>query len=269
MRLVDAHCHALPTILEPVEALVFQMDANEVENAIIVQVGRQFTQNDYLFDCVRRYPGRFSLVVVPDVTSEGAPAELEELVKRGAVGVRFRAYMRTPGKDPLALWRAADRLGLTVSCGGRIPDFASDEFADLVRTFPNLPIVIEHLASGNFPEADTASPEERRDLFARLAQFPNLYMKIHGLGEFCPRTAPREPLVGEFPFDTPIPPLMEYACETFGPDRLMWGSDFSPVSGREGYRNALRFTLERFGTKSEAERASIFGGLALRLFPVR
>jgi len=64
----------------------------------------------------------------------------------------------------------------------------------------------------------------------------------------------------------PIPPLLPSAYAAFGANRMMWGSDYPPVSMREGYRNALRFTMERFADKSEEEQASIFGGVAGHLF---
>ena len=34
-------------------------------------------------------------------------------------------------------------------------------------------------------------------------------------------------------------PLIKIAIEAFGSHRVMWGSDYPPVSGREGYNNAL------------------------------
>ena len=46
----------------------------------------------------------------------------------------------------------------------------------------------------------------------------------------------------------------------------MWGSDYPPVSMREGYGNALRFTQARLRDKSDEEQALIFGGVAARLF---
>jgi predicted TIM-barrel fold metal-dependent hydrolase len=54
--------------------------------------------------------------------------------------------------------------------------------------------------------------------------------------------------------------------EAFGPERMMWGSDSPPVSGREGYENALRLTLEEFASRSERDRALIFGGVARAVF---
>jgi L-fuconolactonase len=50
---------------------------------------------------------------------------------------------------------------------------------------------------------------------------------------------------------------------------MMWGSDYPPVSGREGYHLALNLTMEQLASKSDADRAAIFGGTALATFPVR
>ena len=263
MLIVDTHCHASPVWYEPVEALLHQMDRNGVERAILVQIRGQ-TDNEYQFECVGRYPDRLASVVVVDTDRTDAADELERLAERGACGLRLWTGTRSPGEDPLLIWRKAADLGLPVTCGGENAGFASDEFAALVEGLPSLPIVVEHLGSVNSPDGETPPYELRRKVFA-LARFPNVYLKLHGLGEFATRAMPvRQP----FPFVEPIPPLLELAYEAFGPGRMMWGSDFPPVSGREGYGNALRFTLERFVDRSEEDRALIFGGTARSVFGV-
>jgi L-fuconolactonase len=264
VRIVDSHCHVAPDWFEPVESLLFQMDRYEVEHAILVQDSAQ-PDNAYQSECVRRYPGRFASVVVVDVAKPDAVPALESLVERGAVGVRLRQTTRSPGSDPLAIWRAAERLGISVSCPGRASYYLTDEFARLVQSVPKLPIVIEHLGSGNDPGVEVVDSAVRRSVFT-LARFPNLSIKIHGLGEFARRAAPVCP---EFPFDRPIPPYLELAFESFGPNRMMWGSDYPPVSAREGYGNSLRLTMNQFAAKSAEDRALIFGGTALQLFPTR
>ncbi len=88
-------------------------------------------------------------------------------------------------------------------------------------------------------------------------------MKVVGLGELCPRPMPfRQP----FPFEN-VPPLTEMAIEAFGPQRLMWGSNFPPVAGRgEGYRNALRWPMEHVRFHREEDKEWIFGNTAATLF---
>ena len=263
MVIVDSHCHVSPYWYEPVESLLFQMDRNGVEKAVLVQYMGQF-DNEYQFQCMCRFPERFASVVLVDVRSPDAADELDRLVDQGASGIRLRPSMRSPGDDPLAIWRKAAELKLPVSCSGTSVDFASDEFANLVQAFPDLPIAIEHLGSVNTPDDEIEHSGIRSKVFA-LSRFPNVYIKIHGLGEFCKKM---RKISGQFPFETPIPNALEMAYEAFGPERMMWGSDYPPVSGREGYGNALRFTLEQFVSKDQKDRNMIFGEVARSVFGI-
>lgn len=260
MGIVDAHCHASAAWYEPVEALLPHMAAHGVERAVLVQIHGQY-DNSYLLDCTRRHPDRLASVVLVDPTSPTAERDLGTLADRGIAGVRLKAGDRSPGRDPLALWRAAQRLDLPVSCSGRSAEFASPDFRQLVATLPRLRIVLEHLAGANYPnEQDTV--EVRRRAFD-LANWPHVYIKVHGLGEFAPRA---QPMSEPFPFARPLPPLLEMACEAFGPARMMWGSDFPPVSAREGYANALHLTMAALDHLSPAERSRIFAGTATELY---
>lgn len=258
MRIVDSHCHAALGWYEPIEVLLAQMDRNGVELAALIQINGQ-SDNSYQAECVRRYPDRLRSVVIVDTDRPDAPAQLERLVAEGATGVRLRPSVRSPGDDPLAIWRKAADLGITVSSGGGRDEFADDAVADVFEACPTLPIVIEHLGGLKWTDV---TPGTRPRMFD-LARFPNAYVKVHGLGEFSQRAMPvREP----FPFVEPIAPLLSMAYEAFGASRIMWGSDYPPVSMREGYGNALRFTMERLADKSDEERALIFGGVAAKLF---
>lgn len=263
LTIVDSHCHAALGWYEPIESLLFEMDRNDVAKAILIQIQGQ-SDNSYQTVCVRRYPHRLASVVIVDTDRPDAVETLEKLAEEGASGIRLRPTVRSIGADPLAIWRAAERLGLSVSCGGTGGDFASAEFADLIQAVSSLKIVIEHLGSANRPDP-TETMELQRKVFA-LSRFPNVHIKIHGLGEFAQRAMP---VVEPFPFVQPVPSALEMAYEAFGARRMMWGSDYPPVSGREGYRNALGFTMERFSRVSDEERQQIFGGTALAVFPLR
>jgi L-fuconolactonase len=182
--------------------------------------------------------------------------------------VRLGATARSPGGDPLAIWRQAAAFGLAVSCAGSAAEFASAAFADLVDAMREATIVLEHLGSVNQPDRDDADRDARLRTFD-LARFPNVFLKIPGLGEWCRRAMP--PTAPD-PFAPPELPLLERAFAAFGSHRLMWGSDYPPVSAREGYRNALELPRERFAalpdvTDDDLDR--IFGGTALSVFPVR
>ncbi len=247
MIIVDTHTHAGPNWFEPVEMLVHQMHLNGVDKAVLIQHGRPehgHYDHTYLFECLERFPGRFSVVVIVDLSALDSLGTLERHRENGAIGVRLTPSIRSSGDDPLAIWRKVDELGMLVSCMGSVNEFASDEFADIVKEFPNLPIIIEHLAGGgqsaSFP-GNGEGPKPPYTLFKKameLSLFSNTFLKIHGLGEILNRPSA---LQKDFNHDFfgPMPPLVEMAKEAFGVRRMMWGSDYPPVSGREGYRNAL------------------------------
>lgn len=267
MPIVDSHCHVSPVWYGPAEDLLYQMDRNGVEHAVLIQIQHEFN-NDYQYQAARQYPGRFALVVVIDTTRPDAHLELARQASLGASGVRFQPTVRSAGDDPLLIWRTAARLRLPVSCVGSSEAFASDDFAALVAALPDLTIVIEHLGSVSSPDPDDAARATRERVFA-LSRYPNTRIKIPGLGEFCRRALP---VTQPFPFATPLPDYLSQVYRTFGPRRMMWGSDFPPVSGREGYANALKFTRAEFLAMdgvSDDDRDWIFGRTALSVFPLR
>ena len=264
LAIVDSHCHVSPVWYEPVETLLFQMDRYGVDHAVLIQMMGQ-RDNQYQFECVRRFPGRFAPVVILDPEQSDATTTLARLAGEGASGIRLSPGVRSPSEDPLAIWREAARLGLAVSCLGSAADFASDGFAQLVEALPNLPIVIEHLVGIGQPRGSATAPAVVDQVFA-LSRFPNLLMKVTGLGEFSVRAMP---VTQPVPFVEPVPEYLERAYQRFGPGRLMWGSDYPPVSSREGYGNALAWCRARFAALAPTDRDAIFGTTALSVFPVR
>src|SRR5687767_7071880 len=107
--IIDSHVHAAPNWYEPVETLLFQMDACKVDKAILVQQQGQF-DNSYILECAWNYSDRLYAVVMVDVTQPTALEKLGELAEQGAHGIRLRPTDRSPGDDPFAIWRQAEAL---------------------------------------------------------------------------------------------------------------------------------------------------------------
>jgi L-fuconolactonase len=259
-EIFDAHPHASSIWFLPIESLVVEMDRAGVARGSICQFFNQY-QNDYQFDAVKRFPGRFSNIVHIDTRRPDAPQTLKVLADRGASGVRIGPAIRSPGSDPYAIWKAAGQAGLSVSTFSNVGDLLTDDFSRLVQDVPETKIVLEH-SGGAYGSAPIA---ELKKAYT-LARFPNVYIMIGGLGEFSERASP---LTKPFPFVKPIPPVIDMAYDSFGPDRMMWGSDFPASARREGFGNALRFTMEYLSDKSQEDRATIFGRTALKVFPLR
>ena len=263
MVIVDTHCHATPYWYEPVEILVKQMELNGVDRAVLIQIIGWF-DNTYPLECMRQYPGRFSVVTCVDTDQPDAPDKLEEWTKKGAEGIRLRPITRSPGSDPLAIWRKASDLGVPVSCVGTLSQYADPEFEGIIKELPGLKIIIEHLAGvgGMFGEQGADPPYDAYRRVLELSKYSNTYMKVPGLGEISKRAMP---VKTPFPFED-APPLIEMAIEAFGGDRLMWGSDFPPSAGREGYANTLKLPRENVTFPNQGAKDMIFGGTAASIW---
>ncbi len=264
MTIVDSHCHVSPVWYEPVETLLFQMDRNEVAQAVLVQMLGQY-DNAYQRDAVRRFPGRFASVVGVDPTQANAVTQLQALADQGARGVRLRPDARSSGSDPLAIWRIAQSRNLVVSCVGTSAAFTAPQFQALLEQVPGLNIVLEHLGGSSRPDTNEDERAARQRVIRELAAFPNVSLKVPGLGELLPRTTTAADS-SQSPFTETTPQILRDALSYFGPERLLWGSDFPPVAAREGYANALKWCRRAFKDEPAASQAWIFGATAKRLF---
>jgi len=119
--------------------------------------------------------------------------------------------------------------------------------------YPELRIVIDHGAKPDIKGGDLAA--WRRDLRA-IAAGADLVCKLSGLlTEAAPGAGVED-----------LRPVVETLIEAFGPERLMWGSDW-PVLNLNGDYAGWRGMAEALTTHlSPDERAAIFGGTAQRFY---
>jgi L-fuconolactonase len=263
MDVIDTHCHVSPVWFEPVETLLFHMDAHGVGHSILTQLLGQ-SDNSYQTQCVQRYPGRFTSVVAVDASAQGAAQRLRALAAEGARGVRMRPDTRAAGPDPHALWRVAAEQQLVVSCVGPAASFLTSDFAAVLAAFPSVNVLAEHLAGWGRPDCD-GSVSTLEGIKA-LARFSNFYLKVPPLGQLVKR-GPQLPASGRT-LDFASARIALDLMALFGAERMCWASDFPVVSSREGYANALHWTLELFEEVSHAARCQVFAGTARGLFRV-
>lgn len=267
MDFVDTHCHAGTSWFEPIETLLACMDNNGVQRALLTQHRGMF-DNSYLFECIERFPGRFSAIVGVDASDPDALTTLEALAANPHVcGIRLLPTDRSPGGDPSAIWRKAGEVGLPISVFlVNTAHSADPAFQELVLGAPDTIIVLEHLAGMYAPRSpeSVVAPYDNYRKALELAARPKTYIKFGGIGEFGQRPARLTP---ELRFEE-VPPAMEMAYEAFGAHRMMWGSDFPPAAGREGYRNSLLGVLDHAVFKNDEEREWAFGTTALQAFRV-
>jgi L-fuconolactonase len=137
---IDAQCCTSAVWFLPVESLLGEMDRTGVDRAVLVQFEGEI-DNEYQFEVVRRYPGRFANVVALNYDQVDASSKLADLSRRGACGLRLPANVRG---DLLGIWKAAGELNLSISCFGNATEYFSDDFTKLIQSNSHVPVVLEH-----------------------------------------------------------------------------------------------------------------------------
>ncbi|MDG4787901.1 amidohydrolase family protein [Micromonospora sp. WMMD1102] len=178
------------------------------------------------------------------------------------VGVRPQLQAET---DPGYLDRPAVRRGLrTVAEAGLAFDVVcrADQLpavARVAREVPQLRFVLDHLGKPGVRDgaaglAGWAGP------LAELAASPNVTAKLSGL-------------VTEADWRRWLPadlrPFVAEAVRLFGPERLMFGSDWPVCRLAAGYGDVLTALTEVLPPLSTAERSAVFGATAVRTYRLR
>jgi L-fuconolactonase len=178
---------------------------------------------------------------------------------RALVGVRHQVH-----DEPDPEWLLRDDVGrglAAVAAAGLVYDLLVRErelpaARAVARRLPELTLVVDHLAK---PRIRDGAVEPWAGELAALARQSNVACKVSGL-------------VTEADWDAWTPgqlvPYVRHAAEVFGPDRLLFGSDWPVCLLAAGYAEVVEATVEaldRAGLGS-AERDGVLGANARRLY---
>lgn len=187
-------------------------------------------------------------------------AQLEAWAAQRFVGITF--YVHTDatqdalGQVPTAVWDWLVAHGWLVSVNSKGVRWRAWQTI-LVNT-PDLRLLASHLGSPTTVAEPPSSSQAAADLapLTELAAYPGAHVKISG---FYGATQPSH----AYPHRATWP-YVEVIHAAFGPDRLVWGSDFSPSLEVVSFPQTID-VVAHIPIWSDAERAAIWGGNLARL----
>ena len=123
--------------------------------------------------------------------------------------------------------------------------FQLEEALTFVHALPEVKIVVDHIAK---PSIKTGEKTKWELNMAALATFPNVYCKVSGM-------------VTEAEWGTwkkeQFFPYLDEILETFGPSRMMYGSDWPVCLLSASYKEQLNIVEDFISTLSPAEQEKI------------
>jgi L-fuconolactonase len=128
---------------------------------------------------------------------------------------------------------------------------------DLVSKFPDQRFVIDHLAK---PEIKSRDIKFWATHVSRIAESPNVFCKLSGL-------------VTEADWQNWKPadfkPYLDVVTDAFGPDRVMFGSDWPVCLLAASYAQVKKITEDYLHDYTSAEKENVFGGNATRFYGLK
>jgi L-fuconolactonase len=235
------------------EALLLEMAEAGVDGAVLSPVGVYGMNNSFELASARRYPRKFCVVGWIDHEADDVEERLEADVAQGMVGIRLialRDQARHDRREFDRLLSACERIGCGVAFSLAHP--ISSGVRDVIRTYQGINFQIDHLGVGFSPPVLGPVPENpfvNLPSVLELAKFPNTSMKLTGAPSLSRET---------YPFKD-IWDAVYRIVDAFGPERVMWGSDFTRTSGLVSYWDGTHYLSELTGLGTE-ELRRIYGG---------
>jgi L-fuconolactonase len=255
--IIDAHHHVWdltvrdqPWLADPDRAAIrrnFGLDdlrpvaeAAGVRRTVLVQTVTEPEETPEMLALAAADPLVGAVVGWTDLTSPAVADELTRIADRYLAGVRWFS----PGLDVLPGLRALADADLRLDL--LIRPHQLPAAAEAAAAVPDLTMVLDH---AGVPPENGADLERWATSLRVFAAQPNTVCKLSGLVGVAPSAA-----------DTVL--------EAFGPDRVMFGSDWPVCLLAASYARVMELARTLTAGLSEAERAAVFGETAARVYRV-
>ena len=242
----------LPADLEP------HLKAVGVERSVLVQTQHNLAENRWALALADRHQFIAGVVGWADLASDACEDQLLEFKDHPKfVGVRHVVQDEPDDdfvvqRDVLFGLKILERHGVPFDLLFYVKHL--HHVPGLVRHLPDLPMVIDHLSK---PHIKQQRLNDWLPHFRAAAKFPNVYCKLSGMiteADWQQWTA------------NDLRPYVQAALELFGPERLMFGSDWPVCELAGSYEQVFEALNQALGPLNAHERKAIFGATASRFY---
>lgn len=241
--------------------LVGAMTGREMDGTVVVQAVADVSETEELLDLAEQQPLIAGVVGFVDVAATDAGQQLDRLLNRQSgrwlVGIRSLVQYEP---DPHWLSRPQVLDGLrAVAAHGLVHDLLIlphqiEAVEAAVTAVPEGSFVIDHLGKPHI--ADDAWEPWAGDI-ATLARHDNVNAKVSGLVTEADWAA--------WTTDD-LQPYVEHALAAFGPQRLMFGSDWPVCTLASTYERVVDSMSQLTSALSPAEQRAFFGDTATTVY---
>lgn len=264
LRAADAALAPLRRDFVP-EDLAPVLRAHGVGRTVLVQAADSSAETEYLLALASGHDFVGGVVGWVDLARADSAATLE----RWAAQPKFkgvRPMLQDLAQDDwilhgpsAAALQAIERLGLRFDA--LVKPWHLKALLAFAQRHPGLPVVIDHAAKPQLAQgwaADWAGPWQRG--IAALAALPQVCCKFSGLLTEAAHLDSAAAAVAA------LRPVWDTLLQAFGPERLLWGSDWPVLTLAADYERWVEVSEVLIGELSPAQRAQVWHDNAQRFY---
>ncbi|HEV2398304.1 MAG TPA: amidohydrolase family protein [Candidatus Sulfotelmatobacter sp.] len=243
------------------EDLAVELERNGFDGSVVVQVRQTLDETRWLLELAGRHTRILGVVGWVDLCSSDVRSQLLEFAgNRKLVGIRHIVQSEPDDRFLLRqdFLRGVSQLeGFDLAYDILIYPQHLNVAAEFVEHFPRQRFVLDHLAK---PFIKAGEIEPWASGIRRLASFPNVFCKLSGLvteADWHKWTQEQ------------ISPYIDVAFLSFGPERLMIGSDWPVCLVAGSYARAMDLVKNYIARLTPGEREAVLGGNAQRFWKLQ
>ncbi len=237
----------LPKDLKP------HLDNCNLDGSIAVQARESLEENDFLLALARENSKVLGVVGWLNLADQNLEITLDKYDQLSDLK-GFREVLQSKESDYFLSEGFTEGLKKILNSGYKydilVFENQLESILQMVKSVPEKPMVIDHLAK---PKIKAGEWKEWKKNLSRFAERDYLYCKLSGMvteADWAQWSKKQ------------LHPYMEIALELFGPERLMFGSDW-PVCQLAGSYPEVFHAVDQFTDQlSKDEKEAIFGGTA-------
>lgn len=237
------------------------LDEVGVAGTVIVQATHDRAETEWYLSLTHQYDFLKGVVGWVDLTAYDVDEQLNVLKEQGPLcGIRHQVHDEV---DPRWLLQGKVLRGLRLLAR---QELAYDlllrpvhlpHLPELFGEVPGMRWVIDHIAK---PEIKAGKLQPWRDDMQRVARYPNVYCKVSGM---ITEADHRHWTVED------IRPYFEAVLEMFGPNRLLFGSDWPVCTLAGSYKQVHDLLSALISGLSETEQEAIWSKTALEVYKLQ